>query len=248
MIKFFRKIRNNIIKENKVSKYLLYAIGEIILVVIGIYFAIQFNNWNVANQNKNVTSNNIALLITSLEKDSIAFNQMQISIEKDKARLDNFEFRLNQSTSNLDTLVKIVRYEYRPFIDLLNFDNDNSYDALVQSGEINLLNRELRNELFSLYSLHKRAEETNNTHFKLYIDWVTRLNSKYSTNLSIYREGPISDAIWENATLVELANAFNPVIGSKKNHYRLLGSDLNKLILETNHVLATLKEAVSVND
>jgi len=46
MIKFFRKIRKNMIKENKVSKYMLYAIGEIVLVVIGILIALSINNWN----------------------------------------------------------------------------------------------------------------------------------------------------------------------------------------------------------
>ena len=46
MIKFFRHIRQKLLTENKVSKYLLYAIGEIILVVIGILIALQINNWN----------------------------------------------------------------------------------------------------------------------------------------------------------------------------------------------------------
>jgi hypothetical protein len=46
MIKFFRKIRQRLVAESKFSKYLLYAIGEIILVVIGILFALQINNWN----------------------------------------------------------------------------------------------------------------------------------------------------------------------------------------------------------
>lgn len=46
MIKFFRKIRQRLISENKFSKYLVYAIGEIILVVIGILIALQINNWN----------------------------------------------------------------------------------------------------------------------------------------------------------------------------------------------------------
>ncbi len=46
MIKFFRKIRKNMIKENRTSKYLLYAIGEIVLVVIGILIALSINNWN----------------------------------------------------------------------------------------------------------------------------------------------------------------------------------------------------------
>ena len=46
MIKFFRKIRQNLLTENKTGKYLKYAIGEIILVVIGILIALQINNWN----------------------------------------------------------------------------------------------------------------------------------------------------------------------------------------------------------
>ena len=46
MIKFFRKIRQRLLTENKFSKYLIYAIGEIVLVVIGILIALQINNWN----------------------------------------------------------------------------------------------------------------------------------------------------------------------------------------------------------
>ncbi len=46
MIKFFRHIRKRLLTENKFSKYLLYAIGEIVLVVIGILIALSINNWN----------------------------------------------------------------------------------------------------------------------------------------------------------------------------------------------------------
>ena len=46
MIKFFRKIRQKLLSENKFSKYLMYAIGEILLVVIGILIALNINNWN----------------------------------------------------------------------------------------------------------------------------------------------------------------------------------------------------------
>lgn len=46
MIKFFRTIRQNLLSEGKTGKYLKYAIGEIILVVIGILIALQINNWN----------------------------------------------------------------------------------------------------------------------------------------------------------------------------------------------------------
>ena len=49
MIKFFRKIRQNLLSKGKTGKYFKYAIGEIILVVIGILIALQINNWNDEN-------------------------------------------------------------------------------------------------------------------------------------------------------------------------------------------------------
>jgi hypothetical protein len=52
MIKFFRHIRQNLLNEGKTSKYFKYAIGEIILVVIGILIALQINNWNEIRKEK----------------------------------------------------------------------------------------------------------------------------------------------------------------------------------------------------
>jgi hypothetical protein len=52
MIKFFRKIRQNLLSEGNTGKYLKYALGEIVLVVIGILIALQINNWNNARLNK----------------------------------------------------------------------------------------------------------------------------------------------------------------------------------------------------
>ena len=60
MIKFFRKIRQNLLSENKFSKYFLYAIGEIVLVVIGILIALQINNWN---ENKKASNSEKSILI-----------------------------------------------------------------------------------------------------------------------------------------------------------------------------------------
>lgn len=51
MIKFFRRIRQQLLTENKFSKYVLYAIGEIILVVVGILIALSINNWNSNQKN-----------------------------------------------------------------------------------------------------------------------------------------------------------------------------------------------------
>lgn len=80
MIKFFRKIRQNLVMENKTGKYFKYAIGEIILVVIGILIALQINNWN---ENRKAKENEIVLL-TKLQEENLLNIK---SIE------DQFEFR-----------------------------------------------------------------------------------------------------------------------------------------------------------
>ena len=56
MIKFFRHIRRSLINQNKMGKYFKYAIGEIILVVIGILIALQINNWNQNRLNEDLES------------------------------------------------------------------------------------------------------------------------------------------------------------------------------------------------
>ena len=52
MIKFFRRIRQKLMAESRFSKYLFYALGEIVLVMIGILLALQVNNWNQKRINR----------------------------------------------------------------------------------------------------------------------------------------------------------------------------------------------------
>lgn len=70
MIKLFRKIRQQQIMENKTSKYFKYAIGEIILVVIGILIALQINNWNEARKTNKVKKQVLLSLKKELEVNS----------------------------------------------------------------------------------------------------------------------------------------------------------------------------------
>ena len=51
MVKFYRKLRYDFMNQNKAIKYLKYAFGEIVLVVIGILLALQVNNWNIGRNN-----------------------------------------------------------------------------------------------------------------------------------------------------------------------------------------------------
>ena len=75
MIKFFRKIRQNLLSENKFSKYLLYAFGEIVLVVFGILIALSINNWNEGRKNDLKESLLIKNIIEDLRLDAAHINQ-----------------------------------------------------------------------------------------------------------------------------------------------------------------------------
>ena len=74
MIKFFRKIRQKLLTENKFSKYLLYAIGEIVLVVIGILIALQINNWNELRKANNREHSLYQNILIDLENEDIRLN------------------------------------------------------------------------------------------------------------------------------------------------------------------------------
>ena len=245
MIKFFRKIRQNLLTENKFSKYLLYAIGEIVLVVIGIYIAIQLNNWNQDQQNQKLTATNIQLLIDNIEKDSIYFNQLRLDIQKDTASLNSYQRRLNKPSTTLDTLIKIARYEMNPVAVTMTLRNDDAYNTMAESGEINMMEKQLRQDIFAHYSLHNSAQTSNDMHFNTYYLRLTEFNSTYGIQrISLFKEGPIAKAIWARATLVDLANQFNPMIQAKRIHNIMLSRSVERIINESNTMLTKLREAL----
>jgi hypothetical protein len=94
MINFFRKIRQKLLTENNFSKYLIYAIGEILLVVIGIIIALQVNTWN-ENRKRNIEE---LEYLKRLNKD------MSVSIEKTQIYTDFMINTANRSTSILKNL------------------------------------------------------------------------------------------------------------------------------------------------
>ena len=72
MIKFFRKFRQNLLSEGKTGKYLKYAIGEIILVVIGILIALQINNWNEDRKSEAKKQDYYVQLLDDLNNDIVS--------------------------------------------------------------------------------------------------------------------------------------------------------------------------------
>ena len=89
MIKFFRKIRQNLLNEGKTAKYFKYAIGEIVLVVIGILIALSINTWNENRKNKNEASFQLSKLKDNLNADKA---QIKMVIDEDSTYINNLIF------------------------------------------------------------------------------------------------------------------------------------------------------------
>lgn len=82
MIKFFRKIRQRLLSESKFSKYLIYAIGEIVLVVIGILIALQINNWNENRKDEMFEKEILIQINENITNDKLALEQIVVSFSE----------------------------------------------------------------------------------------------------------------------------------------------------------------------
>ena len=103
MIKFFRKIRQNLLMENKTSKYFKYAIGEIILVVIGILIAVQINTWI---KNSETRKNNIIYLTKIIEELKLNKKRLHyLAFEGDS--LTNVTPPLQRAVEDADSILKL---------------------------------------------------------------------------------------------------------------------------------------------
>src|SRR5210317_2143230 len=108
MIKFFRHIRQNLIMENKTSRYFKYAIGEIVLVMIGILLALQINNWNENRKNKIQLQSIFSAIEDDLKMD---INDIDTLISKMNAREPDFLKVLNNEMS-LETYASCSKCQF----------------------------------------------------------------------------------------------------------------------------------------
>ena len=81
MINFFRKTRKKLADDNKPLKYMRYAIGEIVLVVIGILIALSINNWNERVKNEQKEKDHLVNLLQELKLDELKLNILKRNFE-----------------------------------------------------------------------------------------------------------------------------------------------------------------------
>lgn len=149
MIKFFRKIRYNLMDQNKTGKYLKYAIGEIILVMIGILLALQVNTWNEQRKDKLKEK----AILTSIHEE-FTKNRVQLDsvLKHNKLALEGCtklvnRFPIDITKENLDSLGS----DLSDALDGWTFNpSQGSINGLINTSSFDLItNDELRNILVS---------------------------------------------------------------------------------------------------
>lgn len=183
MIKLFRNIRKNLLNEGKTSKYFKYAIGEIVLVVIGILIALQINNWNENRKQKDVLHGIYDIIKRDISNDIIEIDSFVINFET--IRKPSFEAVLNSNISREDYL---KHPEY--FTVLSGFKdfaiNQRGFDLLkTQSNNIKNGKNELSSKISSFYNQH--LVEINVASIEIMREFISNMNeNKKCTWFSSY--------------------------------------------------------------
>jgi len=151
MIKFFRKIRQRLLTENKFSKYLLYALGEIVLVVIGILIALQINNWNEWRKDRikekiilNDLAKNIEINIQTFKNDKDSIQQWNRSSEIVIHALEN-KLAYSDTLKKHFHLARVTKQEL--------FLSNIGYQAYKDQGLDIITNKALSTEIVKLYEV-----------------------------------------------------------------------------------------------
>ncbi len=151
MVSFLRKIRRSLLSENQFSRYLLYAIGEIVLVVIGILIALQINDWNEEKKLRIYELKMLRELSQTLKKDEGYFKQMVERLEQKGLAVDKLLELRENSLENLDT---VSRYFQMTRFETLFQYNSGPYGSIKSNGIEKISNDSIRAQLVDLYEFH----------------------------------------------------------------------------------------------
>jgi hypothetical protein len=246
MIKFFRKIRQNMLMENKTGTYFKYAFGEIILVVLGILIALQVSNWNQLRSEKNTMNAYYVKLANTLEDD---IKVLREAIDK----LNSFGDDLMRCLEILNTENEADIEELKSKIGALNiaFANDHSMELFNEFMNKGYLSKIGDPELKSQFERVKigliKAENWDKVLDNDFVNNVTPFvqNNLNLVDLKIYFKGFNKKNIPKGGPKVDYTKLFNNLkawnaIHGRLDHLRFTTNLNNKMLKALTELKATL--------
>jgi hypothetical protein len=208
MIKFFRKIRQKLISEGKTGKYLKYAIGEIVLIVIGILIALQINNWNEIRKLQNEELNlllevksNLEVTLNNFKNDTIG----NLNIIHQFEKIERYITEDLHYNSELDTAFAQLRNWLSPY------PISTAYTTLKTKGLDIISNVSLRKKIVNMYEFELTVLSTDydKSEWNLMLTVVAPFYSKF---IRIYRENSIILARPNDFESLKYNNEFSNIL------------------------------------
>lgn len=239
MINFFRKIRENLLDEGKITKYLKYALGEIVLVVIGILIALQINNWNEKQDKLKLQQIIIANLNLELRNNLEHLNTAIEVSEKYIRSSETLLLSMNNPNTNqyreekLDSMLSTLSSSKwkRSNLNISTLEGSGSLNT-VENNELKKRIYEWMNQIDDLIILEKRGEYA----FQYYIDFIKKNGSwreidKYMlSQVKGSKLLPSNDHLLMNPEFENSVNDLNIFETHKINMYKKIKVKLIELI------------------
>lgn len=227
MLAFLRKIRRSLIESGSGSKYILYAIGEISLVVIGILIALQVNNWNEEKKTHQLEKEILLELKDALRSDWYSFNVVIHIHEGILKSQDILIDWIEKENSYHDSLSYHFASVNRWTNDLLNTA---PYETLKETGIRIIRNDSLRLMIQNLYDFQYEWYQKNTSQYKDYIEHNAHfINPKYfRKHESIDLKDDIGNTSMKPINIEKLKT------GNEYIYHLYHNRDLNRYLLEVN--------------
>jgi len=192
MIKFFRKIRYDLMEKNKTGKYLKYAIGEIVLVVIGILIALQINIWNQHRIAKAKEFSLYEKIIINLEHEDRILDTAMITFKK---HLDSYDHIFNETIGKASyDSINIIYNDLRwnNIYDLIVTNKHKAFFSEISTDKITELLNEKINQETKLLQANSSFNVFKNEKAKSFLEKHGILDSKTIFALEKYKFSPFS--------------------------------------------------------
>ncbi len=135
------------INQGKVWNYLLYAVGEIFLVVVGIMIAVQIDGWNDIQKEKNVKREYLQNLKADLLDDIARIERLKNRSLENREQIDNYQKFYDSGSWTIKSLVERSDLQ---LVYIRYFPVKSSFEEMVNSGSLKLINSDMRRELSEL--------------------------------------------------------------------------------------------------
>ncbi len=232
MIQFFRKIRHDLLNMGKTGKYLQYAIGEIVLVVIGILIALSINNWNEQQSKRKAELNFYRNTKQRLLDDA---NNIAAELRSNNNYSKQYKYAIKlietKNIGEIDTLGKIAVN----LIDYSDFDGQgNIYETMVNSGEIKLLhNEKIIEELRRLEETYFYMNRMEAIHFEAVMSFIPEVSqTAHLQTDKIENEDYLYGLVFENLFVLayklthEKDEVYNRIINEIESIVQLIDAEL----------------------